>query len=110
MFSSSYLVQILQRLSYSLLSITLSCKDFLYKLSKDLIVSWSRSDSFLYLLYLFMINSCNTLLPNDRVQAKPADIGKITNPKPVTDKTVEIDVAVMITIESIDSIIVFRVL
>ena len=26
-----------------------------------------------------MINSCNTLLPNDRVQAIPADMGKQLN-------------------------------
>ena len=69
-------MKILHTLSYSLLSITLSCKDFLYNLSKDLIVSWSLSYCFLYLLYLFKIKLCNTLLPNDRVQAIPADIGK----------------------------------
>ena len=38
LFSSTYLVKILQRLSYSVLSIILSFKDFLYNLSKDLIV------------------------------------------------------------------------
>ena len=32
-----------------------------------------------------MINLCNILLPNDRVQAIPADIGKIFNPTPVTE-------------------------
>ena len=57
-----------------------------------------------------MINLCNTLLPNDRVQAIPADIGKIIKPTTVTDKVVEVDVAPMITIESTDSKIVFRVL
>ena len=53
-----------------------------------------------------MINLCNNLLPNDRVQAIPADIGKLVNPKPVIDKDMEVDVAVMITIESTDSNIV----
>ena len=38
LFASTYLVKILQRFSYSVLSITLSYKDFLYNLSKDLIV------------------------------------------------------------------------
>ena len=57
-----------------------------------------------------MINLCNTLLPNDKVQAIPADIGKITNPKPVTDKVIEVEVDPMITILSTDSNIVFRFL
>ena len=54
-----------------------------------------------------MINLCNTLLPKDKIQAIPADIGKITNPKPITDKVIEVEVAPMITIESTDSNIVF---
>ena len=53
---------------------------------------------------------CNTLLPNDRVQAIPADIGKIIKPIPVFDDVIEVDVAPMITIESFDSKIVLRVL
>ena len=110
MFSSTYLVKILHKRSYSALSITLSCNDFLYNLSKDLIVCWSRSYCFLYSLYLFMNNFCNTLLPNDRVQAIPADIGKIIKPTPVTDNVIEIHVAPMIIIESTDSNTVFRVL
>ena len=57
-----------------------------------------------------MINLCNTLLPNDRVQAIPADIGKIFKSKPVIDKIMEVDVAPMITIESTDYNNVFRVL
>ena len=55
-----------------------------------------------------MINFCNTLLPNDRVQAIPADIGKIIRPIPVIERVIEVDVAVMITIESTDSNIVFK--
>ena len=57
-----------------------------------------------------MINLCNTLLPKDRVQAIPADIGRIIKPIPVIDRVIEVDVAAMITILSTDSIIVFRVL
>ena len=57
-----------------------------------------------------MINLCNTLLPNDKVQAIPADIGKIIRPIPVIDRVIEVDVAPMITILSKDSKIVFRVL
>ena len=57
-----------------------------------------------------MINLCNTLLPNDRKQAIPADIGKMIKPKPVIDKVIEVDVAPMITIESKDSNTVFKVL
>ena len=61
-------------------------------------------------MYLLMIIFYITLLRNDRVQAIPADIGKIFNSTPVIDKVIEVDVAPMITIESTDSNIVFRVL
>ena len=91
--SSTYLVKNLHKLSYPVLSIILSCRDFLYTLSKDLIVCWSRSYCFLYFLYLFMNNFCDTLLPNDKVQAIPADIVRIIKPTPVTDKVIEVDVA-----------------
>ena len=57
-----------------------------------------------------MINLCNTLLPNDRVQTIPADTGRRIKPIPVIDKVIEVDVAPMITILSTDSNIVFRVL
>ena len=57
-----------------------------------------------------MINLCNTLLPNDRLQAIPADMGKTINPIPVTDKVIEVDVAAMIAMLSTDSNIVFKVL
>ena len=60
-------------------------------------------------MYLFKINLCNTLLPNDRVQAEPADIGKTIKPITVIDIVIEVDVAPMITIESTDSNIVFSV-
>ena len=56
-----------------------------------------------------MINLCNTLLPNDKVQAIPADIGKTIKPIPVNDRVIEVDVVAMITILSTDSNIVFRV-
>ena len=45
-----------------------------------------------------MINLCNILLPNDKVHAIPADIGKIIKPMPVIDRVIEVDVAPMITI------------
>ena len=53
---------------------------------------------------------CNTLLPSDEVPAIPAYIGKTIKPKPKTDEVTKLDVAPMITNESIDSNIVFRVL
>ena len=59
---------------------------------------------------MFIINLCNTLLPNDRVQAIPSDMGKIIRPIPVIDKAIEVDVAPMITILSTDSNIGFRVI
>ena len=58
---------------------------------------------------MFMINLCNILLPNDKVQALPADIGNIIKPIPVIDRVIEVDVAPIITILSTDSNIVFRV-
>ena len=57
-----------------------------------------------------MITLCNILLPNDRVQTMPADIGKIFKPTLVIDGVIEVDVAPMITIEPPDPNIVFRVL
>ena len=57
-----------------------------------------------------MINLCNILLPNDRVQAIPADIGNTIKPIPVTDSVIEVEVAAMIAILSTDSNIVFKVL
>ena len=56
-----------------------------------------------------MTNLCNILLPKDRPQAIPADFGRITNPKPVTDSVIESEVAAMITIVSTDSNTVFKV-
>ena len=56
-----------------------------------------------------MINLCNTLLPSDKPQAIPADMGKIIKPIPVIDRFIESDVAPMITLLSTDSNIVFRV-
>ena len=48
------------------------------------------------------------MLPNDRIQTFPADIGKIIKPTPVFDRVIEVDVAPMMIIECIDSNIVFR--
>ena len=57
-----------------------------------------------------MIILCNSLLPNDRVHAIPADNGKIFKPMPAIDKVIENDVAPIITTASTDSNIVFTVL
>ena len=57
-----------------------------------------------------MITLCKILLPIDRVQAIPADIGKTIKRIPVIDRVIEVDVAPMITTESTDSNIVFNVL
>ena len=38
-----------------------------------------------------MINLCNILLPNVRVRAIPADIGKTNKPIPVTNRVIEVD-------------------
>ena len=57
-----------------------------------------------------MIILCNTLIPKDRVQAIPTDIGETVNSIPVIDKIFEVDVAPTIIIESVHSYIVFRVL
>ena len=57
-----------------------------------------------------MINLWNILLPSDKIHTIPADIGKTIKPLPIIDGVIEVDVAPMITIVSIGSIIVFRVL
>ena len=57
-----------------------------------------------------MIILCNILLPNDKVQAIPADFGNTIKPIPVTDSVIEVDVAAMMTILSTDSNTVFKVL
>ena len=57
-----------------------------------------------------MVNSCNTLLPKDRVQAIPADIGKTIKPMPGIDRVMEVDVAPILTLLSTDFNIVFRLL
>ena len=54
-----------------------------------------------------MINLCNILLPKDRPQAIPADIGNTINPIPVTDRVIEVDVAPMITMLSCSQILSF---
>ena len=51
---------------------------------------------------------CNTLLPNDRVPAVPADIGKVIKPTPVIDKVTEVDVVPITTFVSTDSKIVLE--
>ena len=57
-----------------------------------------------------MIKFCKTLLPGDKVQTRPAELGETIKPIPVIDKVVEVDVAPMITNPSMDSRSLFRVL
>ena len=57
-----------------------------------------------------MTNFCNTLLPNDRVHAIPADIGKAIKPIPEIATVRDVDVAPTIIILSTNSNTVFRVL
>ena len=57
-----------------------------------------------------MVDLCNISLPNDKLQAIPADIGKRIKPTSVIDRVIEVDVAEIITIVSTDSNIVFRFL
>ena len=59
---------------------------------------------------MFMIILCSFLLPNDRPHSILADIGKIFKPIPVIDGVIEVDVALIVTIVSIDSNIVFEAL
>ena len=65
---------------------------------------------FLYLLYLFIINSCKTLLVRDKVHAIPACFGKTFKSIPLIDKIIKFDVTPMIKIVSTDSSVVFRIL
>ena len=57
-----------------------------------------------------MINLCNILFANGRVQAISAYIGETIKPIPVIDRVIEVDIAPMITILSTDSNTAFRVL
>ena len=54
-----------------------------------------------------MINLCNTLLPIDKPQTIPADMGKTIKPIPVVDRVFEVDVAPMVIILSTYSNTVF---
>ena len=76
-----------------------------------MIVCWSLSYRFLYLLYLFMIISYSTLLPVEEAHANAVDIGGITiKPIPVRLKVIELDVVAILTNVSIDFNIVVIVL
>ena len=94
--SSKHLLKILHKLSYSILSITLSFKGFLYNLSKDSIVYWSFSYYFLYFLYLFTIMLFITLLPIDKAHADAVDIGVTIKPFPVRESVIDLDVVALI--------------
>ena len=83
--------------SYSVLSITLSCEDSLYVLSKHLKVCWSFSYCFLYLLYLFMIILYKTLFSIENRHAVADDIGITIKPIPVRLKVIKLNVVAIIT-------------
>ena len=100
----------MHRGSFSSLSIKLSSKDFLYMLSKDLVVSWSLSNSVLYFFQFFIITSYTTLLPIDNPHAIPIDIGITIKPIPVRLNVIELDVLAIKTNVSKDSNIVVIVL
>ena len=110
LFQSNFFVKKLHKDSYSILSITLSCKFLRYNLSNGLIVCWSFSICCSYLLCLFVIIFFNIFLPKNEAQAVPADNEKTINPTPVIDRVIEVDVAAIITTVSTVSNIVFRVL
>ena len=57
-----------------------------------------------------MINLCNTMLPNDKFHAIPADTGKTVKPITVIDRVIEVDVATIIAKLSTDSNTDFRIL
>ena len=57
-----------------------------------------------------MVNLRNTLLPNDRVQTIPAEIGTTIKPTPIADSVTDFVVEPIITTVSTDSKIVFSVL
>ena len=88
----------------------LSCKDFRYNLSKDLIVYRSLSYCFLFFLYLLMVVSYITLLPIDKPHAAAVDIGIAIKPTPVRLKVIKLDVVAIITNVSNDFSIVVNVL
>ena len=95
--SSKYLVEILHRLPYSNLSITLSCKDFLSSLKKVLVVCWSFSCCSLYFLCLITIISYVCLLPFDNPHAVPVEIGIDIKPIQVRLNVIELDVLAIIS-------------
>ena len=108
--SSTNLVKILHRFSFSFSSVTLSCNDYLYNLSKELLVRWSVLYCLLYLLYLFLITPYITLLPIDSPHLVAVDIGIAIKPIPMRLKVIELDVVSKLTNVSNDFNIVVSVL
>ena len=50
-----------------------------------------------------MLILCNTLLPNDRTHATPAEIGNTIKPTPVIDKNADVVVAPFLASASFES-------
>ena len=65
---------------------------------------------FVFIVFIYIHLLLYFFLPNDRVHALLADIGKKIKAKPVFDKIIEVDAAPRITIVSTGSNFVFRVL
>ena len=88
----------------------MSCKVFLYNLSKHLIVCLSFSYCDLYSLYLYMIISKSTLLPIDNPHVVAIDIDITIKPIPVRLKVIELDAVSIMTNVSNDFLFVVIVL
>ena len=100
--SSEYLVSILHRNSNCFPSVSLSCKLFLYSLSKDLILYWTFSICFLDILQIRISISYVTFLLIVYPHALSLFISITFKPIPVGDNVTELDVLAKITKESID--------
>ena len=110
LFSSTYLVKKIHKLPCSFLSITSSCKDFLYNLSEELLNCWSFPYCFLYLLYFFKIIWYSSLLAFDNPHAVAVDTGITIKPIPERLNIIALDVVAIITKVTNDFSIVVIVL
>ena len=88
-----FLVKILHKSSEYFLSITLSCKHFLYTLSEEFLVCCALSSSFFYCFHNYFVKNFSNVNP----QEIPFEIGITINPEPVTDNATEVEVVAIIT-------------